>query len=646
MLQTLTSILQKVPSSTYIYKILKDFLQKQLVGSQDVYDDLENLVKRLKKEVSTLGNQPNDDSLLQLKCVFSFIYLNLQDFLKTYSDHREKVANMLQKECFIDLFAIPLLNDFKENKEKQDNEENVKITEQILSLCLVIPSPSQKELKTNKIGRLVNKLAKESCNELIKSHASEVVLKWKKDLKERQESDKNLKPKDDSPKVQSESEKYKEKSRRDDDRDKDRQRERERDRPRIRQDDDRMDLDPPLIIRTKEQYSNSSNHSKNDKDRSDKMPDKKTSAIKKTNRHVRKIVRFQKDEKKLKQIRYFAIGDQPNAPELAEQDMIPLRETKAGALLKNISDMKRADMLREKTINANQKQQLGHQNGNGNTEKPKESQVEMNPKLSQWSTSQLLYVDVDESYCQAQGDNSEEIANQKQREFGSFQVIYYKEILIPTDPLINGTCDSEKQSQKYLEKMIPDFYEEWRREQEHIRQQQQLVALLCLEFLNTSSGLRDTMAQFYNKYNQDQLKFSRKLIEFYQKYANQFIQEEKHKKQQQMVLMVQAQQSTKNYRTVPCKMYHQPQTGYCNKGDSCHFIHEPRYKGRDIPRDELNRIKSQNMHKFTVSSTGAMLWQQQQQYGYSNAGGMVAPTVQNVLMLQNISGGSAQQQQI
>lgn len=39
-----------------------------------------------------------------------------------------------------------------------------------------------------------------------------------------------------------------------------------------------------------------------------------------------------------------------------------------------------------------------------------------------------------------------------------------------------------------------------------------------------------------------------------------------------------------NYKTVPCKMYHSA-TASCNRGEFCHFIHDPKYIGRDIPQD-------------------------------------------------------------
>jgi len=37
-----------------------------------------------------------------------------------------------------------------------------------------------------------------------------------------------------------------------------------------------------------------------------------------------------------------------------------------------------------------------------------------------------------------------------------------------------------------------------------------------------------------------------------------------------------------NYKTVPCKMYHSP-GGMCQRGEFCHFIHNPAFAGRELP---------------------------------------------------------------
>ena len=56
----------------------------------------------------------------------------------------------------------------------------------------------------------------------------------------------------------------------------------------------------------------------------------------------------------------------------------------------------------------------------------------------------------------------------------------------------------------------------------------------------------------------------------------------------------------RNYRTVPCKSYHAPlKGGYCVKGDICNFIHVEKYRGFDVPREELFRIRAENITKYS-----------------------------------------------
>ena len=42
-----------------------------------------------------------------------------------------------------------------------------------------------------------------------------------------------------------------------------------------------------------------------------------------------------------------------------------------------------------------------------------------------------------------------------------------------------------------------------------------------------------------------------------------------------------------NYRTVPCRLFHS--TVGCSRGDFCHFIHDERFSGREIPQMELQK---------------------------------------------------------
>ena len=56
----------------------------------------------------------------------------------------------------------------------------------------------------------------------------------------------------------------------------------------------------------------------------------------------------------------------------------------------------------------------------------------------------------------------------------------------------------------------------------------------------------------------------------------------------------------RNYRTVPCKSYHAPiRGGYCVKGDICNFIHVEKWRGYDVPREEVYRIRAENVAKYS-----------------------------------------------
>jgi len=64
-------------------------------------------------------------------------------------------------------------------------------------------------------------------------------------------------------------------------------------------------------------------------------------------------------------------------------------------------------------------------------------------------------------------------------------------------------------------------------------------------------------------------------------------------------MMLKVLPRNRNYRTVPCKSFHAPfKGGFCIKGDICNFIHDERFKGNDIPREELYRIRAENVQKY------------------------------------------------
>ncbi len=39
-----------------------------------------------------------------------------------------------------------------------------------------------------------------------------------------------------------------------------------------------------------------------------------------------------------------------------------------------------------------------------------------------------------------------------------------------------------------------------------------------------------------------------------------------------------------NYKTRPCRLYHSERGG-CTRGEFCHFIHDPKYAGKELPSE-------------------------------------------------------------
>jgi len=56
----------------------------------------------------------------------------------------------------------------------------------------------------------------------------------------------------------------------------------------------------------------------------------------------------------------------------------------------------------------------------------------------------------------------------------------------------------------------------------------------------------------------------------------------------------------KNFRTVPCRLYHLP-PGICSRGDNCHFIHCEEFKGQELPRDVMMRIRQESIQKYHLA---------------------------------------------
>ena len=87
--------------------------------------------------------------------------------------------------------------------------------------------------------------------------------------------------------------------------------------------------------------------------------------------------------------------------------------------------------------------------------------------------------------------------------------------------------------------------------------------------------------------------FGLELLQFFGLKATDFLEVESRK--QQIHQLLKQLPRNRNYRTVPCKTFHQAMRGgFCLKGDGCNFIHVDGYQGMEVPREVLYRIRAEN----------------------------------------------------
>eukprot|EP00826_Nyctotherus_ovalis_P058671 TRINITY_DN8088_c0_g2_i2.p1 TRINITY_DN8088_c0_g2~~TRINITY_DN8088_c0_g2_i2.p1 ORF type:complete len:207 (+),score=50.93 TRINITY_DN8088_c0_g2_i2:133-753(+) len=81
----------------------------------------------------------------------------------------------------------------------------------------------------------------------------------------------------------------------------------------------------------------------------------------------------------------------------------------------------------------------------------------------------------------------------------------------------------------------------------------------------------------------------------------------------------------KNYKTVPCKVYHGPM-GHCSKGEFCHFIHDPSFVGREIPGELWRgRYAPRSYRPPMGTSWGPSVYQVRPNAGFQPRGEMYMP---------------------
>ena len=93
--------------------------------------------------------------------------------------------------------------------------------------------------------------------------------------------------------------------------------------------------------------------------------------------------------------------------------------------------------------------------------------------------------------------------------------------------------------------------------------------------------------------------FGLELLQFFQTKVTEFLEVEA--KKQQIQQLIKSIPRNRNYRTVPCKTFHQPlKGGFCLKGEACNFIHCEDYRGAEVPREVLYKIRAENAQRYST----------------------------------------------
>ncbi|TNV82917.1 hypothetical protein FGO68_gene12772 [Halteria grandinella] len=577
-----------------------------------------------------------------------------------------QIGEYLQQELFLEWGIVPILSFRVYNSNSPSSPTQSQAIESVLLICRDhLPVPSSRELKKTRVGKLVNKLAKnERESQRVRDIAGQVVEKWKKELARGKQEGEQKNHREQEWKAK---ERERERER---EREKERERERERSRERERK-ERKLRVDKAREQnKVQESPKNVVNAQRSIMTKSHSVPRKK-------------CVRFPPDDKRLFQIKYFCISDEPTAPCLSFDEVLPLPKPQ----MRTQTDCKHADMLNERSMHA--KDKLMHQNPAPQQQpfqmpksfypqKPAQQQmpVPVESKVQILMPVKLYNISLGDDYQQATGTESVEQQTQKRRELSVMQKIYFKDMLIPSDPIEQMICSDGPYKQptqlqlitcdNALRKSLDDFYFDWLADQELRAKETKTVDTLCLmlnqgiynqkpfvvfkvlsevkfelvpekvkdklavalvqlvwapqmqEYTFFTPPLKDKMLKMHDQLINglfDTVAFGRLLITFYKENHKQLMVDETAKiNHRQLMRDQQAQaKSFQYYRTMPCKTYHS-QVGYCSKGDSCHFIHEPQYQGREIPRDEMPMIRNKNQNRLRTLVEQSYQYQQQQQY--------------------------------
>lgn len=259
------------------------------------------------------------------------------------------------------------------------------------------------------------------------------------------------------------------------------------------------------------------------------------SIIKRPHRkNIVKKVRWMPEDK-LTQVRCFRLTDAPDAKEPSKDEITTNRTVKSTNLPKHFQESRIKELRMEKLAMKELRE--------------KERQLhdllhEMKPDI-EWNLPLDLPLNTQEQTI------TEESKKQQQRESQTFAIYYAKEHQIPINPpeLTTQNFTEPSDGQLFDIKLSKAFEE--KRLKVSINDKPELLP----EVVSNSSKTSD-MALALN------------LIQACLKNGTEGNQWKK--------------ELPKNYKTVPCKVYHGP-NGHCSKGEFCHFIHDPNFVGREIP---------------------------------------------------------------
>lgn len=232
-------------------------------------------------------------------------------------------------------------------------------------------------------------------------------------------------------------------------------------------------------------------------------------------------------EEKLVQVHCFKMNDAPNAKEPSKDEVVAERPNKQLGVMKVFQESRMKELRME----------------NQALKKLREKENQLRD-LFQAMTADVEWNQPLEISVETQEQDTAEEKQQQQREMQVFAVYYVKDHMIPPNP-------PELETKKFTEPINNQRFE---MKLSKAYEEKTIIKPAPIPEPNKSYD----MALALN------------LLQTLVKSGSEAAQWKK--------------ELPKNYKTVPCKVYHGPM-GHCSKGEFCHFIHDPSFAGREIPTE-------------------------------------------------------------